>query len=779
MEPLTKKSHTRLSSLFRRKTAVEERQEPATIIEEAWAPVRVRSPPPIQAPVLQYPAYIAQYQMNSQPQSPQSPQSLVAGPGHYRPYPEPAKAHFAPPGSLVSQIPEREQEAKMNLEKGLGIHCPPSPAKTPRDVGMSSPVAEAGPSTSSSFKSPPGGDVTPTSPSAASAISTIPQSARPSMVSTIDSPTKQRYEYWPIETGSIRLVRILPGRRTTIECEVIQAPLDNAPQYVAVSYTWGDVGDTKKIDIEGSRVPITVSLYGALQALRQKQSSVLVWADALCIDQSNTDERSQQVQLMPQIYSNAAFVAIWLGPEENDSLRAVGLLEKLSLPTDHFVTGADVSEILADAAANGDLLATVSLFGRPYWKRLWATQEVFNAKRIAVHCGDTFLPWQAYKTASHYFRRHHAELDFKAKGPDKRRPDHFTCVQTLIHEGPACIPTLKPQILRGENALLEVLRASRSQLSSDPRDKLYGILGVLPTHIRDGLRVDYDLSTKDVYTEIVEFLIQTTDSLDVICESMHFPPNNRSPNLPSFVPDWSYIPLTSAMGHRYNFQASGATKAICNFHGERMNKLEISGIPIDIIQTKGMVVGTLVNLGDFLMAFLHWRALLLHVTEGRTSFQIQMAEECLAATICLGQLPTGYDRERWQKTCYHVIANLFQERLPYIPLDAILQAHLKITTDIRPEARRNFLQTNIGDRMLGRTFCLTQNKRLGVGSGAMLPGDVVVVPLGCSTPVVLRPEGTQGEFRYIGDVYIESYMYGKAIEQWQTGLRPLKKYVLH
>ena len=424
------------------------------------------------------------------------------------------------------------------------------------------------------------------------------------------------------------------------------------------------MGDTKKIDIEGSRVPITVSLYGALQALRQKQSSVLVWADALCIDQKNTDERSQQVQLMPQIYSNAAFVAIWLGPEENDSSKAVKLLEKLSLPTDHSVTGADVSEILADAAANGDLLATVSLFGRPYWKRLWVTQEVFNAKRIAVHCGDTFLPWQAYKTASHYFRRHHGELDFKAKGPDKRRPDHFTCVQTLIHEGPACIPTLKPQTIKGQNALLEVLRMSRSQLSSDPRDKLYGILGVLPSHIRDGLRVDYDLSTKDVYTEIVEFLIQTTDSLDVICESMHFPPNNRSPNLPSFVPDWSYIPLTSAMGHRYNFQASGATKAICNFHGERMNKLEVSGIPIDIIQTKGMVVGTLVNLGDFLMAFLHWRALLLHVTEGRTSFQIQMAEECLAATICLGQLPTGYDRERWQKTCYHVIANLFQERLP-------------------------------------------------------------------------------------------------------------------
>jgi hypothetical protein len=81
--------------------------------------------------------------------------------------------------------------------------------------------------------------------------------------------------------------------------------------------------------------------------------------------------------------------------------------------------------------------------------------------------------------------------------------------------------------------------------------------------------------------------------------------------------------------------------------------------------------------------------------------------------------------------------------------------------------------------MIGRTFCLTQNRRLGVGSGAMLPGDVVVVPLGCSTPVLLRPEGTQGEYRYVGDIYIENYMFGKAVDQWQAGERELKKYVLH
>ncbi|KAL4728958.1 hypothetical protein ACLX1H_003364 [Fusarium chlamydosporum] len=624
-ESIAKKSHSRVSSLWKRKTVTEEKHGPTS--------------PAIQAAVPEYPAYIAEYQMKSSTQTPVSPprqsQGLIAGKGNYRPYPVPVTP-IPVPGSLISQIDEREAAAKTNSRKppmvqnALLIQSPPSSVTTPGEVTMSSPLTET--------KVP---NLKLENENIEGAILSSPAISRPSAISRISSPGRQNYEYTSLETGCIRLIRIAPGQSTTIECEMIQTFLDNTPEYVAISYTWGDVGDTKVIDIGGSRIPITVSLYGALDALRQKQSSVLVWADALCVDQNNTDERSQQVQLVPQICSNAAFVAIWLGPEENDSSRAVEFLSRLAPPTSQFISDEEVSRILADGATPGDLLATVSLFGRGYWRRVWTIQEIFNAKRVAVHCGSSFLPWQSYKTASTLFRRHYAELDFKSKGPDQRCPDKFTCVQTLIHEGPGRIPTLTHQMIQGENALLEVLRASRSQVSADPRDKLYGLLGVLPSHIRDGLRVDYNLSVKDVYTEIVKFLIQKTQKLDVICESVQFPAGTRSADLPSFVPDWSNVPFTSAMGHKYGFQASGSRKAVCQFLDDRLNKLVISGIEIDAIQTMGMVVGTRCNLGDFLMAFSHWRALLLAAVEGRTPLQIQLAEECLAATICLGQVPTG------------------------------------------------------------------------------------------------------------------------------------------
>ncbi|KAF5020471.1 hypothetical protein F66182_7510 [Fusarium sp. NRRL 66182] len=611
------------------------------------------------------------------------------------------------------------------------------------------------------------------------AVSTTDLS-RESWVSSSSNLDERAYQYRPVEQDSIRLVRILPERKTMIKCEIIHARYEEALPYVAVSYTWGDIGDSRRIEVDGVLIRVPVSLHGALQALRQRQESVLVWVDALSINQKDRDERSQQVQLMPVIYSQAESVAIWLGPEENDSTKAVEFLEKMSAPdspNDH------ISRLLASGNANGDLLAVVSLFARDYWRRLWVVQEVFNAKTITIYCGPTKLPWSAYQYASIIFGQRRGELNFASNDPERRRlamsPEQFSYAQTLIYQGPSSLPDIASYKTEGEEVLLQVLRACRRKLASDPRDKLYGILGVLPGAVRSEFHADYNLSVRDVYIEVVDFLLKTTEKLDVICEAIHFPVHTSSINLPSFVPDWSHVPQTTALGSKYGFSAAGSSKAICKFRDERLNRLEISGIEIDAIWSKGVAVETLCNLGDYLMAFLHWRAILLQHIEDRPENDKQLAEECFAATLCLGQIPSKCNRRRWLTLCYHVFANLFRDRLPHLPLDDKLLDHLVIEGDVKPEVRRHFIQTNFGDRMMGRCFCVTQKRRIGMGTGFMLSGDIVVIPLGCSTPVLLRAEGTQGEYRFVGDVFIDGYMQGKAVEQWQAGKRELNKYVLH
>lgn len=566
-----------------------------------------------------------------------------------------------------------------------------------------------------------------------------------------------------------------------IKCEIIHVSLEDPPRYIAISYAWGDPGDTRKIEIEGCPISVSASLHGAFQALRQRVESVLVWVDALSIDQQNRDERAQQVQLMPDIYSNAESVAIWLGPDEDDSSSAVDFLELLAAQAKY---PDKVSRLLTAGARNGDLAAVVSLLERDYWRRLWVVQEVFKAREIHVYCGSTKLPWDSYQLASDIFNRHRGDLAFRDDQIEGRRavisPDQFSYAQVLIYQGPASLPDLRAYMGDGEGALLKILRACRRKLASDPRDKLFGLLGVLPDEIRNEFRADYNLTVKDVYTEVVDYLLKTTQCLDIICEAIHFPVHTSAANLPSFVPDWSHIPQTTSLACKFGFSAAGSTKARCAFLDERLNRLEISAIPLDTIKSKGIAVGTLCNLGDYLMAFLHWRALLLDGFSEEDDETQQRAEEDLATTLSLGQIPSSYSGPgQWLTACYSIFANLIRDRLPYLPLDRTLYDYSKAEVMVQPKARREYLQRHFGDRMMGRCFCITQEHRVGMGTGLMLPGDQVVVPLGCSTPILLRPEGTRGEYRFVGDVYISGYMDGRAVEQWKAGKRILKKYVLH
>lgn len=592
---------------------------------------------------------------------------------------------------------------------------------------------------------------------------------------------EQGYQFKPLDDGCIRLIEILPERKTAIRCRIIHVSLDKLPPYVAISYAWGDAGDTRKIEVEDCLVPVSVSLHGALQALRQRGESVLVWVDALSIDQQNSEERTQQIQLMTSIYSKADHVAIWLGPEEDNSAIAVGFLGDIAKLANY---PDRVSRILSSRDTINELLAVVSLYERPYWRRLWVVQEVQNAKKLYIYCGNTFASFNVYQIASDLFSRHRNDIVDLTNIAHKRQaavaPDQLSHDQVLIYQGPASLPDIDTFKKDREAALLEVLCATRRKLSSDPRDKLYGILGVLRPEIRNEFRADYNLSVKEVYSDIVDYLITSTERLDVICEAIHFPPHTGSAILPSFVPDWSHIPQTTSLGRKYSFKASGSTRARRRFLDERLNKLEISAVYLSTVKVKGIAVGTLCNIGDYIMAFLHWRALLLDNIASEGDDVRRIVQEDFAATLSVGQIPPTHDRPgEWLDTCYNIFGSTIRGRLPYLPLDRSLERYLDIPINVKPEARRQFLQKHFGDKMMGRSFCITEDNYLGLGSGAMLPGDEVVVPLGCSTPILLRQEGTRGEYRYVGDVYIHEYMDGKAIDQWSAGTKELRKYVLH
>ena len=108
-----------------------------------------------------------------------------------------------------------------------------------------------------------------------------------------------------------------------VECSMEIISLDNGAAYFnALSYVWGDTNDTSTIIVNQLPITIPKSLAKCLQSLRHctashaqllGQTPLTIWADAVCINQQDLLERSQQVQIMGDIYSSARNVVIWLG----------------------------------------------------------------------------------------------------------------------------------------------------------------------------------------------------------------------------------------------------------------------------------------------------------------------------------------------------------------------------------------------------------------------------------------------------------------------------------
>lgn len=137
---------------------------------------------------------------------------------------------------------------------------------------------------------------------------------------------------------SIRLLTLHAGKSiplsSPVECNlrVYTLPDDESgiPRpYYALSYAWQEPQTLARappgdVVISCNKIPIAVpkNLYVALVRLRQKfQEPFAVWIDYLCINQSNTSERTQQVALMQKIFSLASEVLIWLGEPSSTGMQ--------------------------------------------------------------------------------------------------------------------------------------------------------------------------------------------------------------------------------------------------------------------------------------------------------------------------------------------------------------------------------------------------------------------------------------------------------------------------
>jgi Heterokaryon incompatibility protein (HET) len=196
-----------------------------------------------------------------------------------------------------------------------------------------------------------------------------------------------------IEESRGAVSKLKPRFRGTLK----HVSLIDTDPYTALSYCWGDPASDEflRLDSEGAQVQsiaITENLHRALLAVwerRGEKQELRIWVDALCINQSDLYERSQQIQMMRQIYSRAEEVLAWIGPIAGTvpspaierSLRKMQMvIPRPTLSSDQ--ARSSRSDSMLTSGEEWDVM--ISFFNKEYWRRVWIIQEITVASTVTM-----------------------------------------------------------------------------------------------------------------------------------------------------------------------------------------------------------------------------------------------------------------------------------------------------------------------------------------------------------------------------------------------------------
>ncbi|KAH6718248.1 heterokaryon incompatibility protein-domain-containing protein [Leptodontidium sp. MPI-SDFR-AT-0119] len=296
--------------------------------------------------------------------------------------------------------------------------------------------------------------------------------------------------YLQLEEGQIRLLTLRQGSNhdEPIECEVYNYDLDNTPPYEALSYFWGTNQGTRVISVQGSPFRVREDLYTALCRLRQRQTSRILWVDFICIDQSNRAEIYNQMSRLGDIYVKAESVAVYLGEGTMATDQAMDYLTQIEERGISQIPPRGVDDLMLEGFQD--------ILSRPWFQRSWIIQDAFYVRAAVVHCGSKAVSSKTFIRAPGLLPDEIDPLSqqFLNLMPGSRRDDQ---------------PASKIQ-------LHDLLHRFRHAQATDPRDKIYALLGMVDNgYSKSVILPDYSMSQKDLMRTVLAYLC--------FCESSSVP----------------------------------------------------------------------------------------------------------------------------------------------------------------------------------------------------------------------------------------------------------------
>ena len=291
------------------------------------------------------------------------------------------------------------------------------------------------------------------------------------------------FEKLPSSDEWIRVFRIGPVLHSSgqICCEMKAVWLKEKPIYSALSYTWGAADNGQQVLLNGEPIYMRSNLCQFLQALRGCQvpgSADWLWADAICINQADIEERGQQVALMGNIYRGASQMFAWLGEDEANVAEVFRLLNAWS-PESSSPGPGHFSHLLSrDIYRKGVVEALKNVRDRPYWTRTWIVQEILLAPDVIVFCGESSVSWERLMGLFSAKKDLHLPFEFDGRPfeLEQMRKNKFSGKKGKAEEG---------------IDLLDLVSLVCETSCSDPHDKIYGVLSLTAPSVSSSFTVDY------------------------------------------------------------------------------------------------------------------------------------------------------------------------------------------------------------------------------------------------------------------------------------------------
>lgn len=606
-----------------------------------------------------------------------------------------------------------------------------------------------------------------------------------------------RYKFAPLTGPSdIRLFKfnkfITLGEQVYFSCEIVHANLDDKPVYTAISYVWGSVeenivpvliGDDKALMVTRNLMEVLFRFSGANTPTDTGNRTRLLWTDQLCINQYDSEERGKQVAMMRRIYSQAETTKLWLGEEDETASQAFELIRcfeclkpSLSEPSMFTITGLDADDIrqrffttlpqAMDAVppkTDPRWKALFTFLDRPWFSRLWVFQEAIlssNKGFGSVVCGQmTCNFFHLYLARSLLF------VDWEVSS----LPPGFQMVKYLmqfyLYRNLECLPPIT----------FTVWQIGSLLHSQDPRDRIYGLLGVQDPEKDIDFAIDYLKSVEEVYVDFTRRCIEKDESLRVL-EFGKESSAERVPNLPSWVPDWSAEAATtplegSNLGHQKNsrFKAS-ADRAHINLQPTWAPKqsLMVRGKIIDHVVTEmehDFQIGGPVQIEQYFSINFRVRIWVMFLEYGieRGLLKAATAEQLQAALIrtltvdgfndwlATQEFPLSHNRSSDEEAIaiYNELEHLRELSFNGLPHDGS-------NKDLH---RKFWLNTEV---CRGRRLSVLEKYWVMLGPAQARKGDFICIIHGSSVPWVLRTRGMDA-YELVGQCFVDGLMYGEAV----------------